>query len=146
MATSARKVKARAVEPPGDRDAAHNSLDERDAAPDRPEFIPQNFSGRSDSGEAFLPDPSEGPVAVDDDLAEMFGEDFVLNATTGGGDAAEEKLDQIVDEEFGGPFIETTAAEEFAQGTDESNPEDAEREPLPRAIHGLRADLNGRER
>lgn len=139
MATSAKKTKGRAVEPPSDSDAAHNSMDERDASPDRPEFVPHNHNGprRSDSGEAFLPDPSEGPMRLDDDMAEMFGEDFVLNATSGGGDAAEGQLEEIVPEEFGGPFLETTAAEEFAHGTDESNPEDAEAEPLPRAVHGL---------
>lgn len=141
MATSLRTTKPRAVPPPAEHDAAHNRFDERDADPDRPAFNPNLSRGlkRSDSAEAFLPDPSEGPVRMDDDMAEMFGEDFVLSATTGGGDAAEGQLEQIVDEELGGPFLETSASEEFAQGTDESNPEDAEPEPLPRAVHGIMA-------
>jgi hypothetical protein len=142
MATLSKTVKPRAVPPPSEHDAAHNRFDERDADPDRPAFDPTNHRGprRSDSGEAFLPDPSEGPMRMDDDMAEMFGEDFILSATTGGGDAAEGQLDQIVEEELGGPFLETSAAEEFAQGTDESNPEDAEPEPLPRAVHGIMAN------
>ncbi|HEY0707510.1 MAG TPA: hypothetical protein VGG33_11970, partial [Polyangia bacterium] len=98
MATSLRTTKPRAVPPPEEHDAAHNRFDERDADPDRPAFNPnQQHRGlqRSDSGEAFLPDPSEGPVRMDDDMAEMFGEDFVLSATTGGGDAADGQLEQI---------------------------------------------------
>ena len=43
----------------------------------------------------------------------------------------------LVPEEIGGPFVETTAAEEFAHDTDEANPEDASREPLPRPVAGL---------
>ena len=34
--------------------------------------------------------------------------------------------------EVGGPFVVTTGGEEFAEGTDESNPEDAEAEPFPK--------------
>ena len=39
-------------------------------------------------------------------------------------------------EELGGPFVETAASTEFAGGTDESNPEDASQEPLPRVMGG----------
>lgn len=92
--------------------------------------------GRSDSANAFLPDPDDGPMRVSDDLAEMRGEDFLRGATSGE-DAEEDTLDQIVPEELGGPFVETNASDEFALGTDESNPVDAEPEALPRAIHGL---------
>lgn len=83
-----------------------------------------------------MPDPEEGPARAPDDLAETLAEDFVQSATTGE-DADDEALDQIVPEELGGPFVETSAAEELAAGTDASNPEDAQREPLPRAMHGL---------
>ena len=92
---------------------------------------------RSDKGDAFLPDPLEGaPSRTNDDLAENLAEDFVRSATTGE-DADDESADQLVPEEYGGPFVETTADEEFAMGEDESNPDDAFAEPLPRAIHGL---------
>ena len=64
----------------------------------------------------------------DDPLAEELGESFVRTATSGG---EEEDLDQVVDEETGGPFVETTGEDEFAYGTDASNPEGAAREPFP---------------
>jgi hypothetical protein len=90
---------------------------------------------RTDDGNAFMPDPGDGPARIRDDLAENLAEDYVLAATQG--PEVEEDLDQIVPEEFGGPFVETTAAEEFAHDTDEANPEDAAREPLPRPVAGL---------
>lgn len=65
-----------------------------------------------------------------DDLAEVRGEDVVEKATTGE-DVAEESLDQLVPEEEGGPFVESTGKTEFAQGSDASNPIDAFREPFP---------------
>jgi hypothetical protein len=65
-----------------------------------------------------------------DDLAEERGEEVVEKATTGE-DEAEELLDQVVPEEQGGPFVETNAAQEFAHGTDPSNPRGAKREPFP---------------
>ena len=40
-------------------------------------------------------------------------------------------FNQIVPEESGGPFVETSAGTEFAGGTDESNIEEATREPFP---------------
>lgn len=91
---------------------------------------------RSDTADAFLPDPMDGRAHTNDDLAEGLAEDFVRSATTGE-DAEDETAEEVVPEEYGGPFVETTAAEEFAMGEDESNPEDALAEPLPRAIHGL---------
>ena len=65
-----------------------------------------------------------------DDLAEELGEEAV-GAMTSGEDQGEDHLDQIVDEEDGAPFVETSGEEEFAAGTDASNPEDATREPFP---------------
>ena len=92
---------------------------------------------RSDDAKAFLPDPDErGWRPVRDDLAETLGEGFVAAATTGE-NVEDETLDQIVPEEIGGPFIETRDTQEFALGSDDMNPEGAEREPLPRAISGL---------
>ena len=88
--------------------------------------------GRPDSGEAFLPDPGDGPARVRDDLAEEMAEDFLASATS-----AEEKLpdslDDEVPEERGGPFVYTSAKEEFAKGTDKSNPRSAEKEAFPMA-------------
>ncbi len=92
--------------------------------------------GRSDTADAFLPDPGDGPVRVDDDLAEALAEDY-LTAATSGDDSQNQRLDEVVPEDLGGPFVESSASDEFALGTDESNPEDAEPEPLPRAVHGL---------
>src|SRR5262245_30227561 len=86
-----------------------------------------NGSGRSDDANAFIPDPDGGPARTDDDLAESMAEEF-LEAATRGNEVAEEVLDEVVPEEIGGPFVETTAAEEFAAGVDESNPADAEPE------------------
>ena len=58
-------------------------------------------------------------------------------AATSGEDPAEEAGDEVVPEELGGPFVETSASEEFATGTDESNPPDAETEPLPLSGPGI---------
>jgi hypothetical protein len=92
---------------------------------------------RADSADAFIRNPDDGgPVRVDDDLAETLAEEYV-HAATSGEDQDEDTLDQMVPEEIGGPFVETSAEEEFADGTDESNPEDAEVEGLPRAVGGI---------
>jgi hypothetical protein len=66
-----------------------------------------------------------------DDLAEELGEETVQTMTTGE-DAHEESLEQDVDEERGGPFVESSSNSEFAGGNDESNPADATREPFPK--------------
>jgi hypothetical protein len=91
---------------------------------------------RSDDANAFIPDPEGGPAHTSDDLAEILAEDFV-QAATSGEDVAEGSGDEVVPEELGGPFIETSAGEEFAAGTDESNPADAEAEPLPLSGPGI---------
>ncbi len=52
-----------------------------------------------------------------------------------GGD--DEAIDAVVSEEIGGPFVLTSAADEFAHDTDAANPPDAEREALPRPGAGL---------
>jgi hypothetical protein len=88
--------------------------------------------GRPDSGEAFLPDPGDGPARVRDDFAEEMAEDFLASANSGEqtlGDA----LDGEVPEEMGGPFVFTSAKEEFAKGIDKSNPRSAEKEAFPMA-------------
>ena len=87
---------------------------------------------RSDDANAFMPDPEGGPAHIGDDLAENLAEEFVDAVT--GGDGAE---DAAVSEEIGGPFVFTSAADEFAHDIDAANPPDAEREPLPRPGAGL---------
>jgi|SRR5580658_7829808 hypothetical protein len=80
----------------------------------------------NDEGQSFLVKPRSR-----DDMAEERGEEFVETVTTGEYEG-EETLNQVVDEETGGPFVETSGAIEFAEGTDASNPEDAKREPFPK--------------
>jgi hypothetical protein len=65
-----------------------------------------------------------------DDLVEELAEEFVEEATSAEHEG-EDVLDQDVPEERGGPFVETTADQEFAHGTDASNPKGAKREPFP---------------
>lgn len=76
------------------------------------------------------PHGKHGLVLGDDELGRERGEEFIRSVTSGG-NAGDEMLEEEVIEEVGGPFIETTGETEFAEGTDASNPEDAEREPLP---------------
>ena len=97
---------------------------------------PPQLRGRSDDGNAFMPDPEDGPVLIHDDLAESLAEDF-LEAATRGEEVAEDVREQVVPEELGGPFVETSALEEFANDVDLANPPDASPEPLPRPIAGL---------
>lgn len=92
---------------------------------------------RADTADAFIRDPGDGgPFRIEDDLAESLAEEFVHSATSGE-DHSDQAMDQMVPEEIGGPFLETSAEEEFADGTDESNPPGAEVEPMPRAVSGL---------
>ncbi len=86
--------------------------------------------GRPDSGEAFLPDPGDGPARVRDDLAEELAEEFLASATSAE-EALPEALEGEVPEERGGPFVYTSAKEEFAKGIDKSNPRSAEKEAFP---------------
>jgi hypothetical protein len=90
---------------------------------------------RLDGADAFMPDPDGGPARIEDDLAENLAEEFIQSATRGSDD--DDALDGVVPEEIGGPFVETSAAEEFADDVDDANPLDAEPEPLPRPVAGL---------
>jgi hypothetical protein len=94
---------------------------------------------RPDDANAFVPDPAGGPARAPDDLAEELAEEYI-EAATSGEDADEQELDASVPEEIGGPFVETTAEEELAASSDESNPPDAKREPLPRPNAGVIAE------
>jgi hypothetical protein len=65
-----------------------------------------------------------------DDLVEELAEEFVEEATSAEHEG-EDIQNQEVPEDRGGPFVETTGQEEFAYGTDLSNPKGAKREPFP---------------
>jgi len=66
-----------------------------------------------------------------DDLTERLGEEAVSSMTSGESQLADD-WDRPVEEEDGGPFVETSASDEFAAGTDDSNTADATREPFPK--------------
>ena len=68
---------------------------------------------------------------TDDNLAEAMGETWVETATSGE-DESEDVFNQDVPEDEGGPFVGSTAGQEFAEGTDASNPKGAKREPFPK--------------
>lgn len=92
----------------------------------------RSHAGRSDNGDAFIPDPGSGPARTSDDLAEQVAESFLQSATSGE-EAGEEIANAEVPEEMGGPFVTTTGKQEFASGTDASNPADAEVAGFPTA-------------
>jgi hypothetical protein len=78
-----------------------------------------------DSDKAFVGARAKDP------LAEEMGETWVATATSGE-DESQDVYSQNVPEDEGGPFVPTTAGQEFAEGTDASNPAGAKREPFPR--------------
>ncbi len=79
----------------------------------------------AESDEAFV-----NRAFTDDDLAEELAEAAVTSMTTGE-DMLTEQLAIEVEEDRGGPFVETSPNVEFAGGTDESNIAEATREPFP---------------
>ena len=90
---------------------------------------------RKDDGNAFFPDPGEGPAHTSDGLAQELAEEFLIGATSGE-QVAEDALNEQVTEELGGPFVISTAGKEFAYDVDESNPLGADREGRPSAMRG----------
>lgn len=92
-------------------------------------LLEDSAEGRTDDGnaKAFL----DGSSSSSDEFAEELGESFV-EAATSGEDAEGDRHERVVSEEDGGPFVPSTAGQEFAGGTDESNIAEATREPLPR--------------
>ena len=83
------------------------------------------------SGQTTKGDSKRTAFSVKKDAyAEELGEEVVGKATSGE-DQGEDAEDSIDEEENGGPFVETTGRTEYADGVDESNPADAEREPFP---------------
>jgi hypothetical protein len=91
----------------------------------------QNRDDSPEAGQAFLKRASSNEA-----LAEEFGEAFV-EAVTSGEESEADRHEEITLEENGGPFVETSANEEFAVGTDESNIATATREPFPRTSKAL---------
>jgi hypothetical protein len=65
-----------------------------------------------------------------DDLACELGQTTVASMTSGEGVLTNE-LEAQVEEDVGGPFVETSASEEFGEETDEEDARDATREPTP---------------
>jgi hypothetical protein len=80
-----------------------------------------------DADEAFIGRSGH----TSDNLAEAMGETWVETATSGE-DENEEVFNQNVPEDEGGPFVTTTAGQEFAEGTDASNPKRSKREAFPK--------------
>jgi hypothetical protein len=74
--------------------------------------------------------PPEPLLAPNDDLGEELAEEYLISATSGE-QAAEDIRNQETPEERGGPFVETTSAQEIDYEDDE--PEDSEAEPFPTA-------------
>jgi hypothetical protein len=100
---------------------------------------------RSDSADAFLRDPGSGPARVKDDLAEELAEEFLTSATSAE-QALPDALESEVPEEAGGPFVPSSGKQEFAKGTDASNPRGAEKEPFPTPNALPRGRLPGKAR
>jgi hypothetical protein len=99
---------------------------------DRPGHIRTDYARDllAKSGGPDRDDASSGFVSgahSDDDLAERLGEETLEEATSG-----ENEGEDILDEERGGPFVETDAKEEFGYEPDASNPVESVREPFPR--------------
>jgi hypothetical protein len=97
--------------------------------------LPPNKRHQVEQDEAIERDGEAGKVFVEadteDDEAQQLGEEFVRSATSG--EEAESEMEEEAQvEEQGGPFVITTARQEFGFGPDASNPPGAEREPFPR--------------
>ena len=124
------KAKAKApaagkrVSAPAQRRDATGHLNPKYAA----ELRARSREGREDRGndDAFI---RKG--RAHDSLAEELGEEAVATMTSGE-DQSDRLQDQEVEEERGGPFVTTRGRQEYALGTDKSNPGDATREPFPR--------------
>jgi hypothetical protein len=79
-----------------------------------------------DDDRAFL----GGKPRSHDSLAEELGEETVV-AMTSGEDNLMDDMEKTIDDERGGPFVPSTGQQEYARGTDASNPPSAKREPFP---------------
>lgn len=109
--------------PPIRREDHAGHLDPKHAA----SLLAKGAATRSnDDDRAFV-----GPRSQRDGLAQELGSEAVVAMTSAEDDLTED-LARDVEEEAGGPFIVTSAATEFAHGTDKSNPKGARKAPFPR--------------
>jgi hypothetical protein len=125
----ARSKKPAARKPPAKKPTVAKAIRRRDGAGHLDPQYAADLRAKSSRPERD-PDGFLNRPRSSDDLVEELGEEVVGEATSAeheGGDI----LDQEVPEERGGPFVETTGAEEFAHGIDASNPRGAKREPFP---------------
>jgi len=126
-----KKVVAKKPKPAARRSSATGATRRRDATGHiDPRYAAELLSkGRelrdSDPDSAFLT-----RARSSDDFAEELGEEAVAEMTSGE-DQRESLQDAQAEAEVGGPFVETRGRDEFARGTDESNPRSATREPFP---------------
>jgi hypothetical protein len=128
-AATAAKKPAVAKKPVAKKPAVAKAIRRRDGAGHLDPQYAADLRARSSRPE-HEPDSFLSRPRSTDDLVEELGEEVVGEATSAeheGGDI----LDQEVPEERGGPFVETTGAEEFGHGIDASNPKGAKREPFP---------------
>jgi len=89
---------------------------------------------RSDTADAFVPEPDGRSGPVNDDLAEYLGEIFVATAT-GSDDGGGVLQEDVVLEELGGPFVETAAGDEFGATRSGRSPDDpGDPEAFPTAV------------
>lgn len=128
----AKKVKAKAKAKPKAKAKAKAKKPVR--REDRAGHLDPKYAAtlRAQSGTSSRAESKRGAFRVKDDaFATEMGEEVVDQATSGE-DEQEDVADRVEEEERGGPFVVTTGRQEFADGTDESNPEDAEVEPFPK--------------
>jgi hypothetical protein len=78
------------------------------------------------------------------DEAKELGEEFVRTVTSGEEAESEMEEEEAVEEE-GGPFVVTSASTEYAFGTDESNPADAEKAPFPQVSPSVSPKTDGED-
>ena len=112
--------------------SSSNGVHRRDRAGHLDPQYAAELRAKSREGQASQDEPAfvSGSRAADD-LAEGLGEEAVETMTSGENENADPR-EEFVDEEVGGPFVESPAKTEFAEDSDESNPADATREPFPK--------------
>jgi membrane protein involved in colicin uptake len=118
------KVKAGSTRTGNRRDATGH-LDKQYAADLRARSR-ESAEAPDDNARAFL-----RTSRTQDNLGEELGEEAVRTMTSGE-DQSDQLQDLEVTEESGGPFVQTSGRQEYARGTDRSNPRKATREPFPR--------------
>lgn len=123
--------KSAAARKPAKKPAKKKPAPRRDGAGHLNPKLAQDLRANAKANARRKQEERNAPAPADD-LAWELGEEVVASATSGENDE-EDRMNSDVPEERGGPFVVTSGGEEFADGTDESNPADATREPFPRA-------------